>query len=427
MDLNGPYRIEMDTEPSVYSAPSEYTGFLLTRQLHRPLFRARESGIAADLLTAPERLEEKQWRFRVADDAVWKDGTRIEADDVARGIHQATSVPRFGWSRSLFSRVEASSLSELIITTRFPVVGLDRVLAMPAFAPQNRERPSGKFRIEQVGKRRMRLRASDPKTTRDVDLVTTESREAGHRLYRTGALDLGWGVGVPTTFWEATDPGPFQPPVELDMHFVVTAGRLVGAPASEEILRMCRLTTASRLGVLPTDTRLSTRFYTRLGSEGRSRDGRKWPLYYSAFPPNPAVAAELAVNAGGRIVPTVIDYNALFGASNPQDGFSLSIHVAAFPGLLGNLPETAAMLRPSDGVSDELAESARRHWSHETDHSSDQELLQFERSVDVALRRRVVGKLRSRFRGIKSFDLPPTGIFDFAELAKRNERQAYVG
>lgn len=407
--------LEIDTPPSVYLTSREYTGQLVERQLHRPLFRENAEVVVSDLVSVHDRIGAHGWVFRVADDSTWCDGESVTATHVAARLAEVALSRKWAWLAALLRRCEVIDTSTIGVTTRRPVAMLDRVLANPAFSPRDLSRSTGAYVLAHTEQNRTRF-VSRQDSSSVVDLVTTASREEGRRRFDIGSLDIGWGIGVPPEYWAADDPGPFAPSVALDTHVIVSAGRAVPADAATSVLDACGHAKNLPPGIDATSSR-----FRKLPAASDPRDqpaaSSGWPLYFSPFPPNRELAASLARASGGRLVPTRVSYDVLISDSARQDGFTLQIHTTQFPDALGLQVESALLEQMSRPVTDDLRALASTIWGTGSETARRELAQRAERPLDQLLGRRVVGRLQTRFRSHSPIDIPRTGWFDFRQFA----------
>ncbi|WP_143465992.1 hypothetical protein [Leifsonia sp. NCR5] len=289
------------------------------------------------------------------------------------------------------------------------------MLANPAFAPRRPSHSSGAYFLLREDRDRTVLVPRDSSAAPVVELVSTGSRIEGRRQFDAGALDIGWGVGVPPQFWTREDPGPFARSPELDMHVIVAAGRTVSPDSAREILDSCALARGLPAGIDAT----STRFAGERNAPAQARPvaiDDEWPLFFSEFPPNREIANSLARASNGRLIPTRVSYGALVDGSLRQHGFSLEIHATQFPDALGMLVETALIEGTSLPVSGDLREAASQIWGTENESSRREMARSVEQHLDTILRRRVIGRMRSRFRSHSDLKIPRTGWLDFRQF-----------
>ncbi|WP_454109062.1 hypothetical protein [Leifsonia shinshuensis] len=412
--------MEIDTPPSVYLSPREFTGMLVDRQTSRPLFSESGGRIASDLLSTVDREGDRQWIFRVAPDGRWDSGDRIRADEVVQRMAQGTRSPQQRWLAALIGRCEVIDTSTLAMTTRFAVADLEAALAAPALSPKRADAFSGAYAREPIDTRRTLLRSISPERATDVELVTTVSRTRGRADFARGALDVGWGIGVPASFWEPTDRGPFLESAPLDMFAVVVAGRSTPDREARRILHACRLSRSTDYGVLATASRYSD---TRsdpapaLGGKGNVN----WPLYYTPFPPNAELARDLAAATAGSLRPVAVTYNELLRGRVPDSGFSLQIHSAATAGDPGLLIESAVIAGGLATSGAHLREQCLQVWGAGSRADRRTMAEKVEPALDRLLRRRVVGRMLPRFRTPHPLPLPRSGWFDFTQLRRQKE------
>lgn len=412
--------IEIDTLPSQYTTSREFTGLLLDRQLHRPLFRETGLDLAPDLLSHHDQPGPKEWVFRISDDARWQKSEAVSAHDVARRLAQVVDLPQLAWVRALLSACRVHDARTLSVSTRQRVVLLDRIFANPLFAPRHPGSSSGNYRIARVQRNRAILEPNEWTSGSVIELVTTTSREEGRRQFRDGRLDVGWGIGVPPSFWSVEDPGPFSESHQLDMHVIVTAGRNLPQTTASEILSQCRLSDGTHFGLKRTFTRFTSEYELPppLCAAPRAASDR-WPLYFTDFPPNREIAKELARTLGNQLVPTVIRYEDYISGAIPRDGFSLQIHSSQFPDDAGLLVESAVVANGCVPAAAKIRELSEAMWSTESPVERRQIAKNIERPLDSVLRRAVIGRLLTRFRCESPLNLPRSGLFDFSLLQPR--------
>ncbi|WP_028264999.1 hypothetical protein [Arthrobacter sp. MA-N2] len=412
--------LEIDTRPSEYTMSREFTGQLLDRQLHRPLFREAGPDIVPDLLSIHDQPGSKEWIFRIADDARWNGGDVVTAHDVARRMAKVVVLPHMAWTRALLSACRVHDDRTLSMTTRQKVVLLDRILANPVFSPRRPGGSSGSYRLTRVQRNRTILVPTGRTRGSVIELVTTSSRAVGRRQFREGRLDIGWGIGVPPSFWSVDDPGPFPESQPLDMHVVVAAGRGLPQTTSRQILSRCMLSEGTPLGLNPTLTRFASEPVRQSAAAAAlPAPSERWPLYFTDFPPNREIATELARSLGNRLVPTVVPYEDFISGAGLSDGFSLQIHSSHFPDDVGLLVESAVVANGSVPGAEAIRELCGAMWRTEDLVERRQIAKNVERPLDVLLRRRVLGRMLTRFRSEAPLNVPRSGWFDFSLLQPR--------
>jgi hypothetical protein len=306
----------------------------------------------------------------------------------------------------------------LRVTTRQRVAILDRIFANPLLAPRRNEHSSGVYALSQIEANRVTLVPRDS-TLGLIELVTTNSRAEGRRRFLSGMLDIGWGIGVPPEFWANDDPGPFPATRELDMFVIATAGRDVPQVTADRILESLRLDHDAPAGVEPTVSRFSaTPHVPGEKAETLGAPAGHWPLYFTDFPPNRELADYLARASEGRLLPTTLDYKTMIAGLVPKTGFSLQIHATHFPDTLGLQIESLLVARGSIPAAAELRAITLSGWEAESDEHRLESARAAESPLDQMLRRRVIGRVRPRFRSRTPIELPRSGWFDFKQLAK---------
>ncbi|NEN04587.1 hypothetical protein G3T36_01750 [Diaminobutyricibacter tongyongensis] len=411
--------IEIDTRPSTYLSSREFTGHLLDRQLHRPLFREDALSLVPDLLSVHDKIDDRAWVFRLADDATWGTGDPVTADDVAKRLFRIAQQPRGSWIAALIKRCDVLDGRTLKVTTRQRIAILDRALANPTLAPRRRKHSSGAYALSWVRENRATLVPRDGNSD-VIELVTTSSRAEGRRRFLSGTLDIGWGIGVPPKFWDQDDPGPFLATPGLDMFVILAAGPGVPQEAANRILDSIGLDRNAPAGIEPTVSRFSSYPFTPgKNAEKSTLPAGRWPLFYTEFPPNRETAVQLARASDKRLVPTPVSYSTML-AGPPKAGFSLQIHATQFPDTLGLQVESLLIARGSIPAPDALKEVASSLWEMESDTARRECARAAEISLDQTLRRRVIGRLRPRFRSRSPINMPRSGWFDFKQLTKGN-------
>jgi hypothetical protein len=197
----------------------------------------------------------------------------------------------------------------------------------------------------------------------------------------------------------------------MNVVVLLCAGPGISAAHAQLILRQAMLPREAVKGVLSCGSR-----FRDLQDEippAAEAPSARYPLYYSDFPPNAAIADCLSRSAGGALVPTLIAYENLVDAALPNKSFSLQLHAPSFPGRRGQLVEAAVIASGRLPADPETRELSHRFWQGDSDDAVP--ALETEALIDTLLRRRVIGRMRSRFRSHHAFDLAPTGIFDFAD------------
>ncbi len=408
-------RMEIDTPPSVYAIPDEFTGLLVDRQLHRPLFEEMDQLIRPGLLSLQDRASPFEWAFRVEHDSRWKNGAAISAHDVAARLADVTRSPRWAWTSSLIHSCVVQDARTVIVRTRFEVEMLDRVLVNPIFSPRRDGITSGSYRLFRRGPACSLLRANDGASGPDVELITTDSRDEGRERYMTSELDIGWGIGVPSSFWSSDDTGPFASTSPLDMHAVIVAGRALPMADVEWVLTRCALEADMDCGIERTESRYSIVNRSRPATEARA--GRqRWPLYFTDFPPNSEIVTEMAKATNGRLVPRKVAYDDVLKGRSPADGFSLQVHTTCFPDSVGLQVETAPIATGKVASPEWIRELSLHLWGSAAANERRQTAIQMEETLDRLFRRKVIGRIRPRFRTHKALKLPTTGWFDFTQL-----------
>ena len=408
-------RFEIDTLPSVFLSGREFTGNLIERQLHRPLFRAQGHRAIPDLLETQDT-SEHQWVFRVARDATWEAGEPVHAIEIARRLRDTCRTPAGSWLSSLIERVEAIGAEIVRVTTRQHVSVMDKVLTDPAFAPRRTGCSTGAYRVVRRGRRRVTLQPTGS-AVHPVELVSTISRAEGRRMFAAGLLDVGWGIGVPPEFFTQDDAGPFVADSPIDMHVVVVAGRDIPVPLAFTVLESLQLGEGAPLGVEPTSSRFAV-VPPMPQPRGPSPEIRPMPLYYTDFPPNRDIASHLAASSRVRLVPTPVSYDRLVSGSQPRDGFSVQVHASRFPDPAGLYVESALVAQGWLRAPPVLRELSHDVWASDSRAVRLGRCRAVEEPLDRLLARRVVGRMRTRFRSHHHIELPPTGWLDFTHLRK---------
>jgi hypothetical protein len=322
----------------------------------------------------------------------------------------------------VIARCDVLDAFTVSITTRFAVSDLEAVLTSPALAPRRAGFASGAFTRKALDDHRTLLEpASRDHRNRPIELVTTASREAGREAFDRGALDIGWGIGVPAEFWSEHDGGPFAEPAPLDMFAVVVASRSMPSSEARTILNACRLERGTAYGVQPVDSRYGDEARSaQLSADGGVDDGT-WPLYFTTYPPNEELAYELSVATAGRLRPRPVSYGALLQGRLPDQGFSLQIHSAATAGAVGVQIESASIASGLTTARGDLRERCLEMWAGGSSSRRRSAAIAVEQPLDRLLQRKVVGRFLTRFRTVRPFSIPRTGWFDFTQLRKQRE------
>ena len=414
-----PIRVEIDTPASIYLSSRDFTGFLVDRQVNRPLFSEFGDSIGPGLLSTIERDGERRWTFRVAPDAHWDTGDRIHAEEVASRLVEVAKTSQHRWLASVMARLDVRDRSTLTIMTRFPISDLEAVLTSPVLSPRRDRASSGAYRRMVIDDRRTVLTPRCSGSIPDIELITTSSRQHGRADFERGALDIGWGIGVPVGFWDVNDDGPFVKSSALDVFAVVVAASSIPERDARMILGACRLERSAAYGVLPLESRYRDDGPSdQVGFESGS--GRtSWPLHYTGFPPNAELAHELSQVTGGRLKPHRVPYGNLIRGEPPGHGFALHIHSAVTAGDAGLQIESASVASGLIATQANFRATSLALWGGGSAVERRNAAMWVERRLDRLLRRKVIGRFVPRFRAAHPFPIPRTGWFDFSHLRKQ--------
>ncbi|QEM83610.1 hypothetical protein [Halomonas binhaiensis] len=280
----------------------EYHSEFISSQTRAPLIQENHSGdVSGNLLSLGKRIFDDMWEYIPG--SLWpRNVSIIEGFQcIIKNIIEYSQTTDGIWLSKIIKNLYIHKDS-LRIKTRFPISDLNRVLTCPRLNMEHiKNERVGDFILNKSLKNEFLIPQSDnlPK----IELVPTSNRFVGKRLFEEGKLDIGWGIGVPSSFFDVSDSGPFSSEAYLPMHYFVHAGSQVSEEkwlwVKESLIDLYMdipgvISTRSRY--MDLDFTDNNHLIDRIKLRKTCKESK--PLYYSDFDPNREVAYRIAKHTG---------------------------------------------------------------------------------------------------------------------------------
>lgn len=421
---------------------TDWNSMLLRRQLTGALFREQTDGFPQPgLLTVVDIPDDVTIVAAVSEDARCQSGKPPSVRHIAQALHEASKQRLELFLFHLLSHIQTQG-NYLEIKSRVPKLNIARLLSSPQFGIQGADSEStSSFRaIQAESNAALCLKRINPSGSydsgllEDIDVVVSKSPEHALTLFREGAIDMTCPTSLAQSIWRESIKGNPIKHLRINPKLLIGVSLLIphNLRVAYDLLNNGidrTLVAHSVYNCIYPAWNWSNIWYSsppddlsfgRFESNQVVRNGETHPSFsaagikeltieYADFTPNQQIAAEIARQLSALTAYPVaireVDYSALL--SSPRDSKAIRLVLRYFP-----WSHPAAMLYPS------LSDPESKHLLG-MDYPEPESLFAAYSRQQRLQGEIVVGGLRSAvLTTLNTFELPPTGWLDFADLSR---------
>ncbi|WP_133240980.1 hypothetical protein [Kushneria phyllosphaerae] len=398
--------------------PKEYHQRYLATQTMETLVHDEKNSISRNgILKQGVKKDIYQWSYQPIEYLSELINPELIIKAAAEHLYSLVKKPEYRWLTAIISRINYSR-NFLNITTRFDLYDLDNILRDPSLSIHSiHQKKLGDFSLKKE-KKSILLLKNKKEIKYNFRLLETNSCKEGKNLFEKGLLDICWGIGTPSSFFNESDT-LFPHSGHLPLNYFIKAGSKLENNTWNSLVDFFSNLEISCVAINQTSHRLSREKISAapFTTSFLFFADKALPLYYSDYPPNDEVAVEICSKSNGKLFPKKIPYeNIVMSNSKIQDGVILSIQAPRHGGIVGNYPELYFLSKNNLTSNKEYQKLLETLFKQGATWYDDSAIFKIEKKINKEMRQHFIGQLKPRFRSKYTVPIDQLGLIKLSNI-----------